>query len=119
MKGRKGDLFRLEHILEAIEEIEQYLFSVAFNDFLENSMMRYACIKQLEIIGEASNHLSDETKNMFNDIAWGQIIGMRNVLVHEYFGIDEEVVWDIMKLDLPGFKSRVLQLISELKEIID
>jgi uncharacterized protein with HEPN domain len=59
---------------------------------MENSMMRFACVKQMEIIGEASNHISDETKLKFTTVEWSQIIGMRNVFVHEYFGIDSNLV---------------------------
>jgi len=55
-------------------------------------MMRFACIKQMEIIGEASNHISSETKLKFTTVEWSQIIGMRNVFVHEYFGIDSNLV---------------------------
>lgn len=55
-------------------------------------MMRFACVKQMEIIGEASNHISDETKLKFTTVEWSQIIGMRNVFVHEYFGIDSNLV---------------------------
>tara|TARA_R110002072_G_scaffold19401_4_gene71891 strand:+ start:220 stop:561 length:342 start_codon:yes stop_codon:yes gene_type:complete len=95
MKGRIGDAARLKHILDAIIEIESYLLKSEFTDFMNNSMMRFACIKQLEIVGEASNHVSDETKQKFADIEWARITGMRNILVHEYFGVDEALVWDI------------------------
>jgi uncharacterized protein with HEPN domain len=59
---------------------------------MENSMMRFACIKQMEIIGETSNHISSDTKLKFTTVEWSQIIGMRNVFVHEYFGIDSNLV---------------------------
>ena len=79
MRGNKGDKIRLQHILDAIIEIENYIANQDFKDFLNNSMMRFACIKQMEIIGEASNHISEETRNKFSEIEWSQIIGMRNV----------------------------------------
>ena len=62
MKSESGDKIRLQHILDAIEEIHNYLISADLSIFLENSMMRFACIKQMEIIGEASNHISTELK---------------------------------------------------------
>ena len=68
MRGRLGDSARLNHILDAIIEIENYITNVDFNDFLKNSMMRFACIKQMEIIGEASDHVSDELKTKFTEI---------------------------------------------------
>ncbi len=70
-------------------------------------MMRFACIKQMEIIGEASNHISTETKERFSTIEWAQIVGMRNIFVHEYFGVDSSLVWEIIKNDLPDLKSKI------------
>lgn len=63
MKGKDADRIRIQHILEAIYEIEKYVENRNFDDFLNDSMFRFACIKQLEIIGEASNHITIETKN--------------------------------------------------------
>jgi len=65
MRGKMGDAIRLQHILDAICEIESYLINTDFEAFLGNSMMRFACIKQMEIIGEASNHISEEIKAGF------------------------------------------------------
>lgn len=76
--------------------------------------MKFACIKQLEIIGEASGHISDEMKMQFSEIEWSQIRGMRNIFVHEYFGIDTKLVWEIIKLDLPDLKSKVLAIVNTL-----
>lgn len=107
MRDKLGDNIRLMHILDAIEEIETYISQVDFDVFMENSMMRFACIKQMEIIGEASNHISTETKERFSSIEWSQIVGMRNVFVHEYFGVDSSLVWEIIKNDLPELKSKI------------
>jgi uncharacterized protein with HEPN domain len=112
MRGKLGDKARLNHILEAIIEVESYLFDADYEEFLSNSMMRFACIKQMEIIGEASNHISEETKSQLSDIEWRQIIGMRNILIHEYFGIDSKLVWDIIRHDLPDLKSKIIALID-------
>jgi uncharacterized protein with HEPN domain len=65
MRSELGDKIRLQHILDAIDEIHTYLIAADLSIFLENSMMRFACIKQMEIIGEASNHLSTELKSRF------------------------------------------------------
>ncbi|MBK7762375.1 MAG: DUF86 domain-containing protein [Bacteroidetes bacterium] len=107
MRGSLGDKIRLMHILDAITEIETYISEVDFEVFMDNSMMRFACIKQMEIIGEASNHISPETKERFSTIEWTQIVGMRNVFVHEYFGVDVSLVWEIIKNDLPDLKSKI------------
>ena len=114
MRGNLGDKARLQHIVDAIQEIESYLKNVEFQVFVENSMMRFACIKQMEIIGEASNHISDEIKNQFSYIEWAQVIGMRNVFVHEYFGVDTKLVWEIIKNDLPDLKEKVITVIQSI-----
>lgn len=114
MRGKLGDKARLNHIFDAIVEIENYLLNVDFDTFLNNSMMRFACIKQMEIIGEASDHISEETKYKFSEIEWSQIKGMRNVFVHEYFGIDTKLVWEIIQYDLPELKSKVIRILNSL-----
>jgi uncharacterized protein with HEPN domain len=114
MRGKLGDKARLNHILEAINEIESYTANTDYDAFIENSMMRFACIKQMEIIGEAGNHISEEIKSRFSDIEWSQIKGMRNIFVHEYFGIDSKIVWDIITSDLPELKRKIIAVIETL-----
>lgn len=116
MRSKLGDSIRLKHILEAIEEIENYLTARKFEEFIENSMMRFACIKQMEIIGEASNHITDELKSQFSSIEWSQIVGMRNIFVHEYFGIDAKLVWEIIKSDIPELKVRIKQILASIEQ---
>jgi uncharacterized protein with HEPN domain len=116
MRGKLGDRVRLNHIFDAIIEVESYLVNADFDTFLNNSMMRFACIKQMEIIGEASNHISEEIKTQFSEIEWSQIKGMRNVFVHEYFGVDSKLVWEIIKDDLPDLKHKVQSIINSLSE---
>jgi len=70
-------------------------------------MMRFASIKQIEIIGEAARHVSDETRSKFPNIAWKEIAGLRNILVHEYFGIDADLIWQIITVDIPELKNRL------------
>jgi uncharacterized protein with HEPN domain len=107
MRGKFGDKERLKHILDAIEEIEAYTANTELKDFLANSMMRFASIKQIEIIGEAANYLTPETKSLFADIEWNQIIGMRHILIHEYFGVDDNLVWQVIRDDIPKLKLAV------------
>jgi hypothetical protein len=115
MRGKRGDRVRVQHIYDAILEIESYLLDKEFSDFMNNSMMRFACIKQLEINGEAGNHISDTTKLIFSSIEWAQIVGMRNVFVHEYFGVDPQLVWEILKNDLPDLKVKINQILNSLE----
>jgi uncharacterized protein with HEPN domain len=91
------------------------LVEIDFAKFMENSMMRFACIKQLEIMGEAGNHISEETKAKFSEIEWPQIVGMRNVFVHEYFGVDINLVWEIIKSELPDLKIKIIKILSSIE----
>ena len=78
-------------------------------------MMRFACIKQMEIVGEASNQISDDTKVKFSTIEWSQIVGMRNVFIHEYFGVDTSLVWEIIKNDLPDLKEKIEIILDSIE----
>ncbi len=115
MKDKIGDKQRLGHILDAITEIESYIANADLPSFLSNSMMRFASIKQIEIVGEAANYITQETKDQFSDIEWRQITGMRHILVHEYFGIDANLVWQIIINDIPVLKSSIEKIYSTLK----
>ena len=117
MRSDFGDNARLQHIHDAIIEIESYVQKLSYEEFQSNSMMYYACVKQLEIIGEAANHLSTDLKNSEPEIQWREIIDLRNILIHEYFGVDTKIVWDIIKVDIPEFKTRVIKIINSKKLI--
>lgn len=114
MRSEIGDKVRLYHMLDSIQQIEEYVANADYDTFVTNSMMRFACIKQLEIIGEASNHISEEIKLKFTTVQWNQIRGMRNVFVHEYFGIDSALVWDILKNELPDLKIKVNSILAAI-----
>jgi uncharacterized protein with HEPN domain len=115
MRGKIGDKERLGHILDAIAEIEAYTANSELKDFQANSMMRFASIKQIEIIGEAANSINPETKALFTEIQWGQIIGMRHILVHEYFGVDDNLVWQVITQDIPNLKMAVAKISAQMR----
>ena len=85
------------------------------NDFVNNSMMFNASLRQLEIIGEASNRLSENILNKNTTIPWARIIGLRNLVIHEYFGIDDFTIWNVIKINLPSLKSEIALLIQEME----
>ena len=107
MKGNLGDKVRVQHILDAIQEIELYLKDVSYEQFLGNSEKRFATIKQVEIIGEACNMITDELKSANPSIPWKPIVGFRNISIHEYFGVNLQLVWEIAKNDLPDLKEKM------------
>ena len=112
MKGRLGDKIRLQHILDAINEIELYLEDISYEQFLENSEKRFATIKQIEIIEEACNALTDELKSAHPLVPWKPIKGFRNISIHEYFGVNIQLVWEIAKNNLPDLKEKMRAILA-------
>lgn len=94
-------------IRDAIQEISEYVESFTLEEFINDSKTLNATIRQLEVIGEASNHLSETLKVQNSDIPWRNIVGIRNLLIHQYFGVDAKLVWNVIKVDLPVLESRV------------
>jgi len=107
----KNDITYLTHITEAIESIEEYLQGVEYNDFVSNKMMLDAVVRELEIIGEASNNLSNDFRSKHTEILWQRIKNMRNFLIHEYFGVNKKVVWDTCKNDIPELKAFIKKIL--------
>lgn len=102
----------LRHILDAIEQIEEYVETVDRSEFAESNLHQDAVIRQLEIIGEASRQLSDSFRRTHSSIPWHAIIGMRNRMAHDYLGVDLDVVWDVVCHDLPKLKRDVHRLLD-------
>lgn len=104
MSVNHKDIFRVRHILDAVEKLIQVSENKSFEDFQLDITYQFASIKLLEIIGEASNHISKSTKEDFPVIPWKELYGLRNILVHEYFGIDLFTIWDIIQNSIPELK---------------
>lgn len=115
MRDRLGDKVRLLHIIDAINEIENYLQDTDVESFVKNSMMFNATLRQLEVIGEASNRLSDEIINNNTTIPWARIIGLRNLVIHEYFGVDDFTIWNVIKINLPDLKQKITLLLETIE----
>lgn len=115
MLTNSKDKVRIQHILDAINDIEGYLVDCSFDNFSDNLMMVNATVRQLEIVGEASNHLSEELKSKYTNVEWRQIIGLRNILIHEYYNVDIPLVWSVIQYDLPNFKQTILLILEEIK----
>jgi uncharacterized protein with HEPN domain len=114
MNDRLGDKVRLQHIQEAITEIETYIEVKEYTDFNTNSMLRSACIRQLEIVGEAVSRLSDDLIQSSPTIEWQKIKALRNLLIHEYFGVSNQIIWNVIQHNIPAFKKQVLDILDNL-----
>ena len=108
----RSDRERLLDILEAIERIEKYATSRGILN--QNELVQTWTIYYLQVIGEAARSLSDDFRNRHPDITWSDIIGMRNVLAHRYFGIDVGLVWDAVERGLPDLKRKVEAILPGL-----
>jgi len=108
----KSDTVYLHHINEATQRIALYLEDVQREGFYSNLMLQDAVVHQLQIIGEATRSLSDKFKQSHPEIAWNQIIGMRNRIVHEYFQIDLEIVWEVVQDDLPLLTKQIAVILA-------
>jgi uncharacterized protein with HEPN domain len=109
----KNDLVFLKHILESILDIDESLKNVSYDDFLKSKILLKATVRDLEIIGEAANKVSQEFRVSNPEIPWNDMIGMRNVLIHEYFGVIPETVWNTCQKNLPELRKNVEKILSE------
>lgn len=107
----KNDVVYLRHILDAIQKIESYV-SVGHETFITTSHWQDAVIRQLEIIGEATKRLSPELRSRHPQIPWKRIAGLRDVLIHDYLGVDISMVWQITQTFLPELKLQVDAILS-------
>ena len=107
-----NDSVYFNHILDAINQTEEYLKDLDKESFMEYPLARDGVIRQLEIIGEAAKNISDTTKELAPDVPWVEIVGMRNKLIHEYFGVDLDAVWETVQKDLPPLKKAVEKLLD-------
>ena len=98
---KKNPKFFLTHILESINEIENYLRGFSKEKFLKDSKTQNAVVRNLEIVGEATRNLPAEFKRKYPDIPWRKISGTRDKLIHQYFDVDLEIVWNTVNEDLP------------------
>ncbi|MEK7376655.1 MAG: DUF86 domain-containing protein [Candidatus Margulisiibacteriota bacterium] len=106
----RDDSAYINHILDAITKIESYLSGISYDAFIATTLIQDGIIRQIKIIGEASGNISDKFKESNPDIPWADIVGMRNKLIHQYFGVDIDAVWETSKKDVPELKEKIEKL---------
>ncbi len=115
MREHSRDKERLEHILSAIQVIENGLSTYSKDELLSNPLLYYGLVKQIEIIGEAANLLTHEFREMHVDVNWRPIVAMRNVLVHDYIHISKEMLWVTITQDIPELKQHIALYYEEFE----
>ncbi len=113
MSKRDPKLF-IQDMIEAIEKIERYTSSMeTLEDFVENELVVDAVLRNLEIIGEAAKYIPEDLRSKYREIPWKRVVGLRNVVIHSYFAVDLEVIWVIVKKQLPELKEVLLKMMRE------
>ena len=102
----------IEDMRQAIEKITKYIGDLSFENFVKDGKTIDAVVRNLEIIGEASKNVPEWFKSKYPTILWREIMGMRNKIAHEYFGIDYEVIWEIVKKDLPELEPKIKEIMQ-------
>ena len=110
MREQIKDRGRLEHILDAIEKAFEFTENVSFDEFKTNALLRYAVVKSVEIVGEASYKLTKEFREQHSEIEWREIISMRHILVHGYYQTKDNIIWDTVKIYFPPLKEQIQKL---------
>jgi len=112
----RGDLAFLHDIVEAISAISSYIKDVDYLSFLKDGKTHDAVVRNLEIIGEAAKNIRNPFKKMYPALPWKEMAGVRDKLIHQYFGINYEVVWTIATQDLPSLQKSLKMILKELKK---
>ena len=113
--SRDYDIY-LDDILEAIDRIQEYVEDITRDVFAADRMRFDAVIRNLEIIGEAVKGVPDSVRQNYPDVEWRKIAGLRDILIHKYFSINVEIVWDVVDSKLPILKTQLQQIIKERNE---
>lgn len=102
--------------MECIGKIEEYIENLTEKEFENNSEKQDAVIRRIEIIGEAVKNISNETKDKYPHIRWREIAGMRDVVIHQYFGVTIGLVWRVANAEIPNLKEKIEAIINEMEE---
>ena len=106
----------LQDILQAGRHIQEFVEDIDFDDFQKDAKTSSAVIRQFEIIGEAARHVPESVREKYPDVSWRQMAGMRDRLVHGYFGVDYQLVWDTIKTHIPELIAEITRILDQMEE---
>ena len=106
----------VKHILDSICDIDDSIRNLTKKEFKESKDIKDAVVRRLEIIGEAAKNISKELKETYSEIEWKKIAGTRDVMIHAYFSVDLDIVWEIIKKDLPILKKQIMKVKDQLEK---
>ncbi len=112
----KDDLIFIEHILDNINKIKSFSKNMTKDELFKDEERQYAIVRAIEIIGEAAKNISKDLTKKYPNIEWKEIIGTRDKIIHHYFGVDLEIVWNIIEKDIPDLKQKILKVKEDLEE---
>ena len=107
---------RIEDILEAIHKIQRYVSGLSFDDFCADDKVVDAVVRNLEVIGEAARHIPPAIESRYQDLPWVEMRGMRNILVHEYFGVNLPILWHTIQQNLPPIIEKLDKILASKNE---
>jgi len=113
---KKDDTVYLRHIIDAFLQIERYTNGVTYKEFLINRLLQDAVIRQLEVMGEAARNLSVDLQNEYPAIPWRQMISLRNRMIHAYFNVNLQIIWEIIQGDIPNLKQDMMRVLETLNQ---
>ena len=114
---KKDPRIFLHHILESMEEIENHIRGISEEEFSRDIKTQDAVVRRIEIIGEAVKNISTSFKKRHSEIEWREVAGMRDKLIHHYFGIKMNIVWETSKKDLPKLKNQISKILGSLEKL--
>jgi len=109
----RDDRLYLQDIVDSIEKVKKYTDNLTLEEFEINDMVIDAVVRNFEIIGEAVSHVPDSIKEMYPDVPWYKMKGMRNIIAHEYFSVDQDIVWDTARKALPFVAEQIKKIIDD------
>ncbi len=112
----RDSMLYIHDIIEAIQRIEEYVEGMNFEVFCQNRRTQDAVVRNLEIIGEAASRMDESFRMVMAEIEWRKIIGLRNILIHEYFGINQPIIWDVVQNKLESLKDACTRMSEETSE---